>query len=99
MGDEHRFYKNGKDADGNQILGTPGACNSASYINVNGGENITSDLTLAADNCYYISAGVRVAASSTLVVEAGVQISLYKNNLAVDGVLDTKRRNGEPRCF
>ena len=93
------FIKNGKDADGNQILGTPGACNSASYINVNGGENITSDLTLATDNCYYISAGVRVAASSTLVVEAGVQISLYKNNLAVDGVLDTKGETGNPVVF
>ena len=94
------FLKNGKDADGNQILGTPRGVQFGKLHKCERRENITSDLTLAADNCYYISAGVRVAASHhALWFEAGVQISLYKNNLAVDGVLGPKEKRGTPVVF
>mgnify|MGYP001577907781 CR=1 FL=1 len=82
------FIKIGFDADGNQILGTPGDCNSVSFLNINGGQTIASSTMLEADNCYYISSGVRVSASSTLTIEEGARVSLYQNNLYVDGVLD-----------
>ncbi|MBU6431528.1 lamin tail domain-containing protein, partial [Patescibacteria group bacterium] len=93
------FIKSGKDSDGNQILGTPGACNSASYVNINDGKNITGNLTLVADNCYYVSEGVRVAASSTLAIKAGAQVSLNKNNLYIDGVLDARGEEKNPIVF
>lgn len=75
------FIKSGEDADGNQLLGTPGECNSASFINVNGGQNIASSTTLEANNCYYVSAGASVSASSTLTIEEGTRVSFYQNNL------------------
>mgnify|MGYP001583141389 CR=1 FL=1 len=81
------FIKNGNDTDGNQISGTPGECNSISYSNLNNGQNITSDLTLTKNDCYYTSAGSSISATSTLAIEEGVRISLYQNNLVVNGII------------
>ena len=81
------FIKNGQDADGNQISGTPGECNSASYSNLNNDQSITGDLTLTKNDCYYTSAGSSVSATGTLAIEEGVRISLYQNNLVVNGVI------------
>jgi len=82
------FIKNGRDANGIAALGTPGECNSASYESINNGQNATSSLTLLADNCYYVAGGeMSISASSTLTVEEGVRISLYQNNLVVNGII------------
>ncbi|MEK7130747.1 MAG: right-handed parallel beta-helix repeat-containing protein, partial [Patescibacteria group bacterium] len=81
------FIKNGQDADGNQISGTPGECNSASYSNLNNDQSITGDLTLTKNDCYYTSAGSSVSATGTLAIEEGVRISLYQNNLVINGVI------------
>jgi len=93
------FIKSGSDAAGNAISGTPGQCNSASFININGGQSIYQNLTLEADNCYYVSSGVSVSATSTLTVEEGARISLYLNNLVVNGVLDVNGTSSNPVFF
>lgn len=66
--------KNGTDAKGNEINGTPGARNSTTYL-LNKGLDITSELTLSPDEDYYlITKPLTVTASSTFVLEPGVII-------------------------
>ncbi|RJQ32442.1 hypothetical protein C4572_00880 [Candidatus Parcubacteria bacterium] len=93
------FIKSGEDTDNNSISGTPGQCNSASFININNGQNIYQDLTLEKDNCYYVSENIQVSATSTLAIESGVQVSLYLNNLVVNGVLDAEGEESNPIVF
>lgn len=74
------FIKNGTDADGNAIDGTPGERNSVSYL-INKGNDITSDMTLTPeDGPYFITDTTIVDASSTLTIEPGVDIKFYEGS-------------------
>ena len=93
------FIKNGKDADGNDILGTPGARNSVNFVSLNDGKDIEENLTLLADTGYYASSTILVSASSTLTIKEGVDISLYNGELLIEGTLMTKGKEGIPVNF
>ncbi|HBB44152.1 MAG: Polymorphic membrane protein [Parcubacteria group bacterium GW2011_GWA1_44_13] len=100
------FIKNGTDADGNAIGGTPGAQNSISTL-VNKGQNITEDFTLTADEEVYVipdGGNVYVDASSTLTIEPGVTISFYggqwdEKQIIIEGTLDAKGTSENPIVF
>lgn len=88
------YVKNGTDAEGNAIAGTPGAQNSVSTL-VNKGEDITEDFTLTAIEERYVIVGtMNVSASSTLTITPGVSITFYEKSwtdpagLNVYGTLD-----------
>ncbi|MBI5400740.1 MAG: right-handed parallel beta-helix repeat-containing protein [Candidatus Yonathbacteria bacterium] len=71
------YIKNGIDANGNVIEGTPGAQNSVSTL-INKGQNITSDLALTnAEEHYVIATSTTVSASSTLAIASGVVVQFY----------------------
>ncbi|KKU67561.1 MAG: Polymorphic membrane protein [Parcubacteria group bacterium GW2011_GWA2_47_16] len=76
-GTNRGFVKNGTDADGNAIDGTPGARNSVSYL-INRGQNVTDDLTLMALDGYFVSTSTTVSASGTLSIEPGVTIKFMQ---------------------
>ncbi len=88
------FIKNSKDAEGNEIFGTPGARNSVNYFSLNDGKDIDDNLTLPADTGYYASTTILVSASSTLTIKEGVDISLYNGDLLVEGGLLVKGKEG-----
>ena len=88
------FIKNGKDTDGNEILGTPGARNSVNFSSLNDGEDIEDNLTLQADTGYYASTTILVSASSTLTIREGVDISLYNGDLLIEGRLLVEGKEG-----
>lgn len=68
------YIKNGTDATGNAIAGTPGAQNSVSTL-INKGQDITSDFTLTdAEERYVVTGTLNVSASSTLNIAPGVEI-------------------------
>jgi len=74
------FIKNGTDAKGDAILGTPGERNSVSYL-INKGQDVTSDLTLTADEGpYVVASSTVVSASSTLTLGPGVDIKFYEGS-------------------
>ena len=76
-GTNRGFVKNGTDADGNAIDGTPGERNSVSYL-INKGQTITDDLTLTALDGYFVSTSTTVSASGTLSIEPGVTIKFMQ---------------------
>lgn len=84
------YVKNGIDADGHEVNGTPGSQNSVSML-INKGEDITSDFTVTADEERYVVPGfVQVRASSTLTIAPGVKISFLNDNKGHDGYLFVK---------
>jgi len=91
----NRVSKNGLDASGNEINGTPGAENSVikPFTEVIGGLSITEDLTLALlGSPYLVEGSITVNADAKLTIEAGVTIkfkhhSAWKSNLKVNGIL------------
>jgi len=91
------FISNGADADGNNIKGTPGAKNSVSFL-INKGRDITENLTLTADEGgFVVPDRISISASSTLTIEPGVAISIYKNSsygadgeFYVNGIIDAR---------
>lgn len=99
------YIKNGIDAEGNPINGTPGAQNSVSTL-INKGQDITSDFTLTSDEeRYVVPSGVLVTASSTLTIEEGVKISFLRDSqghdgfLIVQGVVDAQGTDKNPITF
>jgi len=93
------FIKSGQDAEGNSISGTPGQCNSVSFNNLNNGQSIYQDITLEEGGCYYVSQNVQVSATSTLTIESGVQVSLYLDDLEVNGVINANGEENNPIVF
>ena len=79
-GTNNSIIKNGKNAGGGNINGTPKARNSANYL-INKGQNISSDIILYASNSpYLVNNSVQVFnASSTLTIEPGVVIKFYND--------------------
>ncbi|MEK7569024.1 MAG: right-handed parallel beta-helix repeat-containing protein [Patescibacteria group bacterium] len=96
------YIKNGKDAKGTAIEGTPGAQNSVSTL-INKGEDITSDFTLTADEERYVvtSDGVWVQASTTLTIEPGVTVSFYPDagDFFIQGAVDAQGTVESPIVF
>ncbi len=95
------YIKNGIDAEGNAIDGTPGEQNSVSTL-INKGEDITSDFTLNADEERYVvpEDDVLVSASAALTVAPGVEINFYNNGrLLINGILDTQGTPENPVIF
>ncbi|PJE73779.1 MAG: hypothetical protein COV02_00795 [Candidatus Terrybacteria bacterium CG10_big_fil_rev_8_21_14_0_10_41_10] len=93
------FIKSGQDAEGNSISGTPGQCNSVSFNNLNNGQSIYQDSTLEEGGCYYVSQNVQVSATSTLAIEPGVQVSLYLDDLEINGILNANGEENNPIVF
>ncbi len=79
------FIKNGKDAEGNIVNGTPGTRNSTTYL-INKGQDIVEDFTLKADEDYYlITKPLIVTASSTFTIEAGVIVKFLNDGTSSGG--------------
>ncbi len=77
--------KNGTDAEGNFINGTPGARNSTTYL-LNNGLDIESYLILRADEEYYlITRPITVTASSTFTLQPGVVIKFLDDGTSWEG--------------
>lgn len=93
------YIKNGKDAKGEDIEGTPGEQNSVSTI-INKGQDITSDFTLTNDEeRYVVPDGMLVTASSTFTIEPGVTISFLNDSQKNNGYFIVKGEiiaNGTP---
>ena len=72
--------RNGKNAGGGNINGTPKARNSANYL-INKGQSVSSNLTLSASSSpYLVNNTIQVFnASSTLTIEPGVVIKFYND--------------------
>ena len=91
------FISNGADANSNPIGGTPGAKNSVSFL-INKGQDIADSLKLTADDGgFVVSNEISISASSTLTIESGVTISIYKNSsyranggFYVNGIIDAR---------
>ncbi len=93
------YIKNGIDASGKEIEGTPGAQNSVSAL-INKGEDITSDFTLTADEERYVVPNqLWVDASSTLTIEPGVVIQFYSGGVWVNGEIDARGTAENPIIF
>lgn len=99
------YIKNGTDADGNSIEGTPGEQNSVSTL-INKGQDITEDFTLTADEeRYVVPNAVWVDASSTLTIEPGVTISFLDDSyghsgyFVVKGEIDAQGTSEKPVAF
>ncbi|MBI2039018.1 MAG: hypothetical protein HYT22_01930 [Candidatus Niyogibacteria bacterium] len=102
-GRNNTLIKNGNDAGGAQINGTPKARNSISYEIANG-SMLTADKTLTKENSPYLVADtITVAAGVTLTIEPGVVIKMTNPSGAPTlGVLGTLRAIGsasEPIIF
>lgn len=96
------YIKNGTDANGDPIEGTPGAQNSVSSL-INKGQDIASDFTVTADEeRYVVPNGVLVNASSTLAIKPGVTISFLNDAqgrngyFVVQGMVDAQGTLGKP---
>lgn len=99
------YVKNGTDASGNMIAGTPGEQNSVSTL-VNKGQDITEDFILIPTEERYIIAGtMSVSASSTLTIAPGVNIVFYEQNwqnsaeLDIYGTLNVSGTSENPVTF
>lgn len=79
------FVKNGADAAGDAVLGTPAARNSMSYL-LNGGRDITGNLSISSDQNYYaIVDTISVTSSSSLSIGEGVIIKfIEEGSLSAD---------------
>lgn len=93
------FIKNGNDALGDDISGTPGARNSVNFISLNDGKDIEENMTLPADTGYYASSTILISASSTLTIEEGVDISFYLGEILVEGGFTAKGTSENPVTF
>ncbi|MBI5077757.1 MAG: lamin tail domain-containing protein [Candidatus Yonathbacteria bacterium] len=93
------YIKNGTDAAGKPIEGTPGAQNSVSTL-INKGQDITSNLTLTPDEERYVVPNqLWVDASSTLVIEPGVTIQFYSGEMWVNGAVLARGTQENPVIF
>jgi len=85
-GTNNTLIRNGKNADGQPINGTPKARNSVNYLVAKGQSYISSDITLTKENSPYFvgnpySSGSQVfQGTSTLTIEPGVVIKFYPNS-------------------
>ena len=79
-GTNNSLIKNGQNAGGGNINGTPKARNSANYL-INKSGAVSSDLTLSASRSPYLVDNTLQTfnASSTLTIEPGVVIKFYNN--------------------
>ncbi|MSU45326.1 MAG: hypothetical protein EXS47_01725 [Candidatus Zambryskibacteria bacterium] len=77
-GTNQGFIKNGTDSEGNVIEGTPGTRNSVSYL-INKGQAIDGNVTLTADDGYFIATSTVVTASGVLSIEAGTVIKFMQS--------------------
>ncbi|MEK7477979.1 MAG: hypothetical protein AAB645_01255, partial [Patescibacteria group bacterium] len=79
-GTNNTIIKNGKNAGGGNINGTPKARNSVNYL-INKGQNVSSNLTLYfSSSPYLVNNSVQTfSASSTLTIEPGVVIKFYND--------------------
>src|SRR3989344_790299 len=80
-GTNNAIIKNGKNAGGGNINGTPKARNSANYLIAKGNYPISSDVNLTkANSPYLVNHSVQTFnASSTLTIEPGVVIKFYND--------------------
>lgn len=78
-GTNNMLIKNGKDANGNPINGTPKARNSVNYLIANGATTISLDITLTKEKSpYLVNTQTQIfQVSSTLTIESGVVIKFY----------------------
>ncbi len=80
------LIKNGKNADGQNIYGTPKARNSLNYLIARGASNINSNVTLTKAKSPYLVAGngnglvQTFQGNSVLTIESGVVIKFYTNS-------------------
>ena len=80
-GTNNTIIKNGKNAGGGNLNGTPKARNSANYLIAKGNSPISSDVNLIKSSSPYLVNNTlqTFSASSTLTIEPGVVIKFYNN--------------------
>ncbi|NOY35625.1 MAG: hypothetical protein GXP44_01745 [bacterium] len=79
-GKNNGIIKNGKNADGGVIAGTPKARNSVNYL-INNGQAVTSEITLTKENSpYLVNDNITTFQSSAVLnIEPGVVIKFYND--------------------
>lgn len=97
------FLGTGKNADNEDISGTPGKRNSLNYLLSVTGSSLPQNKTLtAAGGPYLISASpFTVGSGKTLTVEAGTVIKFYSQTsyLKINGTLNVQGTSGSPVVF
>jgi len=93
--------RNGKDAEGNVISGTPKQRNYMSYL-LNKNTNITSDLTLTKNKSPYLvdNTSITLQADKTLTIEPGVVIKFRSSAwFSADGNIVANGTSGDKIVF
>src|SRR3989344_5244685 len=93
-----------KDAEGNDILGTPGAQNSVAGFYTPTGDIIENAIWYSAHSPYYVPAPITVREGAPLTIEPGVTVKFapgtpYGGALNVRGVLDAQGAAAKPIIF
>ncbi|MBI5004639.1 MAG: lamin tail domain-containing protein [Candidatus Lloydbacteria bacterium] len=96
------IIRNGVDASGNALNGTPKAYNSFSRLLNKGSQTITQDMTLKKSKSPYVvnNTIVTLQAGKMLTLEPGAVIKFYNNaRLAVSGALNAQGTENDPVVF